>query len=106
LLHFEFPVNAHYQARRAGKEPSVPSQGWSATAVYRQGLTVWRMDFTPAMARVLGALLSGAPLGDALARIGVDEADSAAVDEAERSVMTWFREWVSAGFFSDFSARP
>jgi hypothetical protein len=101
LLRFEFPMNAYYQAHRTGKNPEVPGRARSATAVYRRGLTVWRMDLTPAMTRVLDALLSGAPLGEALARIGVDETDPLALAEAERSVMVWFREWVSAGFFVD-----
>ena len=61
------------------------------------------MDLTPAMTRVLDAMLGGSPLGEALSKIGVDETDSAAVQEAERSVMVWFREWVGSGFFRDFS---
>lgn len=103
VLRFRYPVNAYYQARRTGDAPDIPAAVPSATAVYRSGLTVWRMDLTPAMTRVLDALLSGRPLGEALGRIVVDEADGAAVKEAERSVMIWFREWVSSGFFRDFS---
>lgn len=102
LLKFQFPVNAYYQARRTGGAPDAPDPGASATAVYRKGLTVWRMDLTPAMTRVLEALLGGVSLGDALGRIGVDETGDLAVKEAERSVMIWFREWVAAGFFRDF----
>jgi hypothetical protein len=105
LLRFEFPVNAYYQAHRAGKDPAIPERASSATAVYRSGLTVWRMDLTPAMARVLEDLLASVPLGEALSRIGVDETDEAARNEAERSVMIWFREWVGGGLFRDFSLR-
>jgi hypothetical protein len=99
LLMFEHPVNAYYQARRMGEEPPIPSASPSSTAVYRQGLTLWRLDLTPAMTRVLSALLEGAPIGEALERMGADEADPDALAEAERSVMTWFREWVQSGFF-------
>lgn len=102
VLKFEFPVNAFYQAARNQEATSIPARTPSATAVYRRGLTVWRMDLTPAMTRVLEALLQGLPLGEALVRIGVDEADDAAIEEAERSVMVWFREWVSSGFFREF----
>jgi hypothetical protein len=102
LLRFEHPVNAYYQAFRAHGilGPLPPSQP-SATVVYRIGPVLWRMDLTPAMARVLSALLSAATLGEALNQIGVDEHDAAALAEAERSVMIWFREWVQAGFFAE-----
>ena len=101
LLRFEHPVNAFYQAVRVSSEGrDVPAPLASATVVYRLGLTVWRMDLTPAMSRVLGALLAGATIGESVARIGVDESDPDALAEAERSVMVWFREWVRAGFFS------
>jgi hypothetical protein len=108
LLSFEHPVNAYYQGRRIGEKPDVPAPSPTATAVYRQGLTLWRLDLTPAMTRVLSALLDGVPIGAALERMtrfaipdgrGADESDPAALAEAERSVMTWFREWVEAGFF-------
>lgn len=106
LLKFEFPVNAFYQAVRHQSASSIPARAASATAVYRRGLTVWRMDLTPAMTRVLEALFAGLPLGEALSRIGVDETDDAAVREAERSVMVWFREWVSSGFFRECVLAP
>lgn len=101
LLRFGFPVNGYYQAHRNGRAPAIPGRSESSTAVYRCGLTLWRMDLTPAMERVLRALLSGAPLGLALSQIGVDETDPSALAEAERSVMIWFREWVRSGFFAD-----
>jgi hypothetical protein len=102
LLRFEHPVNAYYQAFRAhGTLGPQPQAQPSATAVYRIGPAVWRMDLTPAMTRVLSALLSAATLGEALNQISVDEHDSAALAEAERSVMVWFREWVRAGFFAE-----
>jgi hypothetical protein len=100
MLRFQHPVNAFYQARRRGEAVAIPEPGPSATAVYRKGFTLWRMDLTPAMARVLDALLGGCSIGESLARIGVDESEPAALAEAERSVMIWFREWVQAGFFT------
>lgn len=100
VLPFEYPVNAYFQKLRAGGEAEIPAPAPSVTAVYRRGWTIWRMDLTPAMARVLTALLGGLPIGDALERMGVDETDPEALAEAERSVMVWFREWVEAGMFS------
>lgn len=107
LLSFEHPVNAYYQACRMGnRPPSLPSRGPSMTAVYRRGLELWRLDLTPAMARVLGALLSGVDIGEALARIQTDTSDPEALAEAERSVMSSFREWVDAGLFARIVLDP
>ncbi len=99
LLRFTHPVNAFFQAFRHDKSPTIPSPEPSVTAVYRHGWTLWRMDLTPAMARVLEALFAGATLGEALGKIETDESDEASVEEASRNVMAWFREWVSGGFF-------
>lgn len=101
VLRFSYPVNQFYQAARAADmTPALPERGPSATAVYRRGLVVWRMDLTPAMTRVLEALLDEQTIALALSCIGVDETEPATVAEAERSVMVWFREWVDAGFFA------
>lgn len=101
LLHLDHPANRHFQAYLRGAEPELPGPEPSATAVYRKDLIVWRMDLTPAMARVLSALVRGRPIGEALAELGVDETDPAVVAEAERSVSVWFREWVASGFFRE-----
>lgn len=101
VLTFDFPTNAFFhEVRQTDVVPPLPAPSPTATAVYRHELAIWRMDLTPAMTRVLGALLAGEALGAALGRIGVDEADPGAVQEAERSVMIWFREWVRSGFFA------
>ncbi len=93
FLELDHPANAFLQATRDGESPEIPPPAWSATAVYRQGYTIWRMGFTRPMARVLSALLEGQNLSDALDRLDV-------ADTSEGDVMVWFREWVSGGFFS------
>jgi hypothetical protein len=100
VLHCEYPVNRYYQkARTDDALPPVPSPSPSATAVYRRSWRLWRMDLTPAMTRVLDALLAGTTIEESLGSIGVDESDPAALAEAERSVMVWFSEWMQGGFF-------
>jgi hypothetical protein len=102
LLRFDHPVNAYYQSYRAlGTLQALPAALPSATAVYRRDLLLWRMDLTPAMTRVLEALMARSTIAHALSQLSVDEHDPLALAEAERSVMVWFREWVSAGFFAD-----
>lgn len=99
VLRFAYPVSAFFQAYKTGGEPSVPDALRAATAVYRTDMTLWRMDLTPAMATLLEGLFRGETLGEALAKLegSLSEAEEA---EAERSLMSWFREWVAAGFFA------
>jgi hypothetical protein len=100
VLRFAHPVNAYYQACRTRDDLTpLPGSSPTATAVYRRDFRLWRMDLTPAMASVLEALLDGVAIEEALGRMGVDETDPAALAEAERSVMVWFKEWMAGGFF-------
>lgn len=92
---FDYPVNAFLRAFKTGGAPVVPEAEWAATAIYRKGYVIWRMDFTRPMAGVLSALLAGETLADALGTIPQD-ADAALVND----VMIWFREWVLGGFFA------
>ena len=78
VLRFAYPVNAFYQACRGRDEyPEIPKPAVTATAVYRRAWRLWRLDLTPAMERVLTALLDGVPFEESLGRIGVDETDPA-----------------------------
>lgn len=90
---FAYPVNAFFQAYKDGKDPPIPAPSPSATAIWRRGYTVWRMDLTPAMARLLEALFAGAPLGEALSD----------VDAPPESIQAWFAEWIRCGLFASVS---
>jgi hypothetical protein len=90
LVPAEHRVNDYFQAVKDGRAPEVPAASPSATVVYRSGRTVWRMSLTPAMQRVLAALLAGKALEPALDVAG---------DEPVEHVTAWFREWVSSGLF-------
>lgn len=100
VLHTSHPVNSYYQARKDEIECPLPVPARSSTAIYRHGLSIWRMDLTPALAVVLCGLLDGLPLGEALSLLGNQLEDPKALAEAEQSVLISFREWVGAGFFS------
>lgn len=93
LLVLDHPANQWFQAWREGRAGPAPGPGWSATAIYRRELTMWRMDLSPVAHGLLAALVAGAPLGDALAALeGQAGADR---------VMRWFAAWVSGGVFAD-----
>jgi hypothetical protein len=101
VLAFAYPVNAYFQAFRTDQSPKVPAPGWSATAVFRDGATIWRMDLGRAKHDLLMMLFDGTPLGpalDALAAAGhVSEGEGA-------QIMVWFRDWVKYGFFARIEA--
>ncbi len=100
VLRFDHAVNRYFQAFRDGDAPTIPEPQPTATAIYRRGFTVWRMDLTPAMSGLLASLFAGATLGEALSAIVAHAEDANALAEAERNVMVWFREWVAGGFFA------
>jgi hypothetical protein len=99
LLEFAHPVNRFFQDFREDRQPAIPARGWSATAVYRMGFRIWRMDLTRTTAALLKRLFAGAPLGAALAELGEGDERLAA------EVMRWFSEWVSGGFFAALETR-
>ncbi len=80
------------QRTREGERPALPRRRSTATAVYRQGYAVWRMDLTPVTRGLLDRLRAGVPLGEALAPIGGQAGAS--------QVMSWFSAWVSGGSFA------
>jgi hypothetical protein len=99
LLRFGYPVNEYFQGFRDGGDPPIPEPRKSSTVVWRSGPTVWRMDLTDAMRKVLSALLDGESLAAALLKVeprfcGGEEPNP------EAQVTGWFREWVQGGLFA------
>lgn len=103
LLRSDFPVNRYLQAHRDELAPAIPGRRASATAIYRKGFTVWRMDLTMPTAGILESLFRGEPLGRALAALE-QAADPATQQRLATQVMAWFRDWVQSGFFAAFAA--
>lgn len=103
LLRSDFPVNRYLQAQRDESAPAIPGRRASATAIYRKGFTVWRMDLSMPMAGILESLFRGEPLGRALASLAPAD-DAADQGRLAALVMTWFRDWVQSGFFAAFAA--
>lgn len=99
ILRFGHPVNAYLQAERDDRHPRIPRPGPSATAVYRRGFRVWRMDLTPAMADLLEALFAGRPLERALMAVARRRRGEPQ-EQVLADVMRWFTSWVDGGFFA------
>ena len=101
VVEFGYPVNAFFQAFRMDEGPPLPAPGWSATAVFRDGATIWRMDLSRAMHALLMLLFGGTALGPALEAL----ANAGQLTEEEGAqVMVWFRDWVGHGFFAGIQA--
>jgi hypothetical protein len=97
---FGYPVGAYLQAVRIGEKPALPAPRWSATAVFRDEATIWRMDLSRAMHTLLAALFAGRSLGVAFD----DLSESRLVTEDQGSeVMRWFRDWVGHGIFGSIT---
>ena len=99
ILRFRHPVNAYLQAEREVRHPRIPRAAPSATAVYRRGFRIWRMDLTPAMADLLAALFAGRPLERALMAVARRRRDEPQ-QQVLADVMRWFSSWVDGGFFA------
>lgn len=97
VLELSYPVNAFFQAFRTDQAPSIPAPAWSATVVFRDGATIWRMDLGRAMHALLMMLFGGTPLGPALEAVA---ASGHLSEEEGTQVMVWFRDWVKHGFFA------
>lgn len=99
ILRFRHPVNAYLQAERDERHPRIPRAAPSATAVYRRGFRIWRMELTPAMADLLDALFAGRPLERALMAVARQRRDEPQ-QQVLADVMRWFSSWVDGGFFA------
>lgn len=97
LLEFAHPVNAWFQSWREDRAGPLPGRAWSATAVYRQGYRVWRLDLSRPMHTILAQLFAGKTLGRALEVAATEHGDP---QQLVVDLQIWFREWVSGGLFA------
>lgn len=98
LLGFDYPVNDFFRAFREARAPHIPRRAPTATAVYRQGLILWRLDLDPRAALLLTDLVAGVPLADAVARLET-RSRAGTSEELTRLLPQWLGSWVQSGFF-------
>lgn len=96
ILHTAYPVNAYFQGFRSGATPAIPAEQPIAVAVFRTGLSVWRMELSPPMVALFQSLANGLTLSAALGEV---EPLLAGIPQAADQVMIWFRDGVSSGLF-------
>jgi hypothetical protein len=99
LLGFDYPVNDFFQAFREERAPEMPARAPTATAVYRQGLALWRMGLDLRAALLLKDLVSGVPLSAAVATLESRSKAAGTGEDLARLLPQWLGAWVQSGFF-------
>ena len=100
VLCFDYPVNEFFQAFRDERSPQLPLAARSATAVYRRGLSLWRMSLDPRAALLLTDLLASVPLGAAIEALQSRSEAIGSSQDLPQLLSRWLGEWVQNGFFA------
>lgn len=101
LMDFRYPVNAYFSAARklaeGAEKPPMPEPADEYVALWRRDYIVRRRVLSQPQHELLGALASGATVGDAIQAAGdVYEGDDDAFAE---DLMRWFYQWATDGVF-------
>jgi len=99
VLVLDHPVNAFYRAFREDTTPAPPGLARAAVAVYRSGLSLWRLDLEPRAALLLQDLLRGLTLEQAVAGAAHRAGGADGALELARRLPQWLGTWVREGFF-------
>jgi hypothetical protein len=95
VLWLDFPVQVYYRAIRDGADATPPDREPTWLAVSRRNFVVRHLALTPTEAEILGALLAGATIGEAIGRAAVHGDFAAFAEDLRR----WFHHWTAEGFF-------
>jgi hypothetical protein len=99
VLLCEYPVNAYYRAFREELGPALPEPGATGVAVYRSGLTLWRVDLEPRAAALLADLIAGMSLEQSLIAAAARVSASEGVLDLVQQLPRWLESWMRDGFF-------
>lgn len=96
LLTLRFPVQRYYTAARRGQDEPPPPAAPTHLAVSRLNFVVRHHDLSPVEFALLGGLIAGQNLGDA-----IGQAVEAGADPAELAgqLGDWFQRWTAERFF-------
>ncbi len=97
LARFEHPVHEYWAALKRGEQPSVAEPGVTFLAVNRRDYAVGCHELSSVQFGLLGALIAGSTLGDAI-RLA-DQLPGSDPHTFERGLGEWFSTWTREGFF-------
>jgi hypothetical protein len=97
LLKLHYPVSTYYTAWRRSESPQIPSPQPTFLAITRRDYIVRRHELAECEYHLLGKLIGGQSVGDAIADISQEYDD---VDQFAKLLRSWFTRWGSLEFFS------
>nr|BFF03800.1 hypothetical protein GCM10020241_54750 [Streptoalloteichus tenebrarius] len=92
LLRTSFPVHSYVAAVERGEDPAPPEPRPTFVVLTRRNYEVVTRELTPRAHATLQAMVSGAPIAEALRGPGGEQG------------ISWLRDWLASGFF--VAARP
>jgi hypothetical protein len=102
LLTLRHQVTGHLDAAKHGHLAPRPRRRSSFLVVHRRDYSVLRMALGAAEHALLAALVSGAPLAEAIAEAALRLRQT----RREETIFRWFRGWIAAGLFSAIEVEP
>lgn len=93
LACFQFPVHDYASAVRQGRPAEIPDPAPTFLVINRRNWIVRREAVSEAEYRILGDLMSGVPIAQALTH---DQLRRSVLEAT--SVAEWFRRWAAAGY--------
>jgi hypothetical protein len=99
LASFRFPVHEYASAVRQKQPAAQPLPAPTFLAITRRDYVVRRIPLSDVQYELLGRIVAGEPLGEAIAR-AADQFDGD-VDGFAAALERWFQEWTAAQFFRE-----
>jgi hypothetical protein len=100
LLALRYPVQEYATGVRKKEDPPLPDPQPTWLAVSRIQYVVRRWTLSPIQYDLLGALLAGQTVGEAIGKAALATRESGhSLDCLGENLRDWFQEWSSAGFF-------
>ena len=97
LLAFRYPVLTYFNEVREKKEPDMPAPSDTFLAVNRMNYRIHFSTISLAQYRVLGSLMSGLSVAEALSN--ASDVSGSERDWLAARMRAWLCDWVDAGFF-------
>ncbi|HJZ92317.1 MAG TPA: DNA-binding domain-containing protein [Gemmataceae bacterium] len=97
LVKLRSPVHEYITAVRRKEDPPPPTLAETLLAVHRRDYVVRRHRLTRPQFELLGAVMSGAPVGEAIGRAA--DAAGPDADALFTDLQSWFRTWAAEGLF-------
>jgi hypothetical protein len=96
LLRLRYPVHRYHAALRRKKRARPPQPGETFLALSRRDYVVRHYELSGPQYQLLGALLAGAAVGEAIGKAAETATD---LEGLAAELREWFRSWAAAGLF-------